>query len=82
MPLGLRRKKDDVHRLRTQRLFYRRAPKETTHARKVKRLRRRSRVDMFGRDAPGFEELGIDWGPASPFAVLRGKSVPLSRRWR
>jgi hypothetical protein len=35
---------------------------------------------MFGRDAPGFEELGIDWGPASPFGPDDDPGTPMTHQ--
>ena len=35
---------------------------------------------MFGRDAPGFDELEIDWGPASPFGPNDDPGTPMTHQ--
>ena len=41
---------------------------------------KRSRITMFGRDAPGFDELEIDWGPASPFGPNDDPGTPMTHQ--
>ena len=35
---------------------------------------------MFGRDAPGFDELEIDWGPASSFGPDDDPGTPMTHQ--